>query len=75
MAYRHRDHAWMTSWGMKDGKTYTVVVMVEHGGGGSSTAGPVAVKVYDALFGPVAGRAAPETMRNGESREQTEQGD
>ncbi|MDR2124749.1 MAG: penicillin-binding protein 2 [Desulfovibrio sp.] len=75
MAYRHRDHAWMTSWGMKDGKTYTVVVMVEHGGGGSSTAGPVAVKVYDALFGPVAGRAARETTQNGESRGQAERRD
>ena len=36
----------------KDGKAYVVVVMVEHGGGGSSVAGPVAKKVYDQLFGP-----------------------
>jgi penicillin-binding protein 2 len=53
MSYFHRDHAWLTSWGMKDGKTYVVVVMVEHGGGGSSTAGPVVARVYEALFGPV----------------------
>jgi penicillin-binding protein 2 len=53
MSYRHRDHAWLTSWGMKDGKTYVVVVMVEHGGGGSSTAGPIVAKVFEALFGPV----------------------
>lgn len=52
MSYMHRDHAWFASWGMKDGKTYVVVVMVEHGGGGSSTAGPIASKVYDALFDP-----------------------
>jgi penicillin-binding protein 2 len=52
MEFLHRDHAWLTSWGMKDGKTYVVVVMAEHGGAGSSTAGPITVKVYDALFGP-----------------------
>lgn len=59
MAYMHRDHAWLTSWGMKDGKTYVVVVMVEHGGGGSATAGPIVAKVFEALFGPVPDRAAP----------------
>ena len=53
MQYLHRDHAWLTSWGMKDGKTYVVVVMAEHGGGGSVTAGPITVKVYEALFGPI----------------------
>jgi penicillin-binding protein 2 len=53
MTYRHRDHAWLTAWGMKDGKTYVVVVMVEHGGGGSATAGPIVAKVFEALFGPV----------------------
>ena len=59
MAYMHRDHAWFASWGMKDGKTYVVVVMVEHGGGGSSTAGPVAAKMFEALFGPVEPGVAP----------------
>lgn len=52
LAWRERDHAWITTWGKKDGKTYVVTVMVEHGGGGSSVAGPVASKVYDYLFGP-----------------------
>lgn len=52
MAYMHRDHAWLVAWGMKEGKTYVVSVMVEHGGGGSSTAGPIVSKVFDALFGP-----------------------
>ena len=52
MEYAQRDHAWVTTWGIKDGKAYVVVVMVEHGGGGSSVAGPVAKKVYDQLFGP-----------------------
>ncbi len=53
MAYLHRDHAWIASWGMKDGKTYVVITMVEHGGGGGAVAGPITAKVYDALFGPV----------------------
>ena len=52
MEYAQRDHAWVTTWGIKDGKSYVVVVMVEHGGGGSSVAGPVAKKVYDHLYGP-----------------------
>ena len=43
----------------KNGKTYVVVVMVEHGGGGSSVAGPVAKKIYDYLFGPDTGAPAP----------------
>ncbi len=55
MEYAQRDHAWIATWGIKDGKSYVVVVMVEHGGGGSSVAGPVARKVYEHLFGPAAG--------------------
>ena len=61
MAYYHRDHAWLISWGMKDGKSYVVAVMVEHGGGGSTTAGPVTAKIYNALFGPVGGAKPPES--------------
>lgn len=55
MEYMQRDHAWITTWGRKDGKTYVVVVMVEHGGGGSKAAGPVAKKIYQHLFGPDTG--------------------
>lgn len=51
MEYAQRDHAWVATWGQKDGKSYVVVVMVEHGGGGSKVAGPVAKKVYEFLFG------------------------
>jgi penicillin-binding protein 2 len=54
MEYAQRDHAWIATWGVKDGKRYVIVVMVEHGGGGSSVAGPVARKIYDHLFGPEA---------------------
>ncbi|MDR2055092.1 MAG: penicillin-binding protein 2 [Desulfovibrio sp.] len=58
MEYAQRDHAWIVTWGAKDGKRYVIVVMVEHGGGGSSVAGPVARKIYDHLFGPEAALAA-----------------
>ena len=34
MAYLERDHAWIASYGRKDGKDVVVVVMLEHGGGG-----------------------------------------
>ncbi|MDR1856086.1 MAG: penicillin-binding protein 2 [Desulfovibrio sp.] len=51
MEYSQRDHAWIATWGTKNDKTYVVVVMVEHGGGGSSVAGPIAAKMYDHLFG------------------------
>lgn len=55
MEYAQRDHAWIATWGRKDGKSYVVIVMVEHGGGGSKVAGPVAKKVYERLFGPDTG--------------------
>ena len=58
MAYEHRDHAWMATWGVKDGKTYVVIVMLEHGGGGSSAAGPLAVAMYEKLFGPIPPKTA-----------------
>lgn len=53
LPWEQRDHAWVATWGRKDGKTYVVIAMVEHGGGGGSAAGPVAKKVYEHLFGPV----------------------
>lgn len=55
MEYAQRDHAWIATWGRKDGKSYVVIVMIEHGGGGSKVAGPVAKKVYERLFGPDTG--------------------
>jgi penicillin-binding protein 2 len=52
MPYEQRDHAWLASWGKKDGKTYVVVCLVEHGGHGGEIAGPIVRKVYEQLFGP-----------------------
>jgi penicillin-binding protein 2 len=51
MPYRERDHGWLASFGKKDGRTYVAVCMVEHGGHGSSAAGPVLKEVYRFLFG------------------------
>lgn len=48
--YQFRDHAWMISFGQRDDAGYVVVAMVEHGGGGGSTAGPIIKAVYDYLF-------------------------
>ncbi|TVM17579.1 penicillin-binding protein 2 [Oceanidesulfovibrio indonesiensis] len=49
--YKHRDHAWMASWGQKGDQRYVVVCMVEHGGGGGSTAGPIVREIFRHLFG------------------------
>ena len=62
MPYEQRDHAWLASWGRKDGKTFVVVCLVEHGGHGGEVAGPIVRKVYEYLFGPAPAkvqRAAP----------------
>ena len=56
MPYEQRDHAWLASWGRKDGKTYVVVCLVEHGGHGGEVSGPMARKVYEYLFGPAPGK-------------------
>lgn len=53
--WKYRDHAWIATWGIKDGKSYVVVCMLEHGGHGGEAAGPVAKAVYDYLFGPAPG--------------------
>ena len=55
MEFRQRDHAWIGSWGEKDGKRVVVVTMIEHGGGGGAVAGPVTKAVYNILFPPEPG--------------------
>ncbi len=51
MKYFERDHAWMASYGIKGTQRLVVVAMIEHGGGGSSVAGPLVKQVYDLIFG------------------------
>jgi penicillin-binding protein 2 len=56
MPYKYRDHAWLASFGEKDGRRYVVVVLVEHGGHGGEVAGPWPRAVFDYLFGPPPGK-------------------
>ncbi|MCF8029424.1 MAG: penicillin-binding protein 2 [Desulfohalobiaceae bacterium] len=48
--YKYRDHAWMVSYGIKGQKKYVVAALIEHGGHGSSAAGPLVKSIYDYLF-------------------------
>ncbi|MEG6549098.1 penicillin-binding protein 2 [Desulfocurvibacter africanus] len=62
IAYEFRDHAWLVSWGVKDGRAVVIVCLVEHGGHGGEAAGPVSRAIYDYLFGPLGGTST--TMEN-----------
>lgn len=66
MPYRYRDHAWIATWGEKAGKSYVVVVLLEHGGHGGSDAGPIARSVYDYLLGPAPAKVADKVRREPE---------
>ncbi len=48
--YGFRHHAWMASFGEQGDQSYVVVALVEHGGMGGSTAGPIVKSIYDHLF-------------------------
>lgn len=48
--YRYRDHAWFTSFAPADKPEIAVTVLVEHGGHGGSTAGPIAKKLLEKYF-------------------------
>jgi penicillin-binding protein 2 len=48
--YQYRDHAWMASFATNGERSYAIACLVEHGGHGSSAAGPVVKAVIDHLF-------------------------
>jgi penicillin-binding protein 2 len=48
--YKHRDHAWFTSFAPAESPEIAVTVLVEHGGHGGSAAAPVAKKVLERYF-------------------------
>ena len=50
VAYKHRDHAWFTSFAPAENPEIAVTVLVEHGGHGGSAAAPVAQKVLERYF-------------------------
>ncbi|WDL70126.1 penicillin-binding protein 2 [Helicobacter winghamensis] len=49
MEYFHRSQAWITAFLPADNPRYVITIMVEHGGSGSGTGGPVLVKLSNAL--------------------------
>jgi penicillin-binding protein 2 len=46
LAYFLRSHAWFTSYAPFEDPKYIVTILVEHGGHGGSTAGPIAADIY-----------------------------
>lgn len=50
LAYFHRSHAWITTYAPYDKPQYIVTVLIEHGGHGGSTSGPIAADIYKWLF-------------------------
>ncbi len=50
LAYYHRSHAWITTYAPFNDPEYIVTVLVEHGGHGGSTAGPIAADIYKWLY-------------------------
>jgi penicillin-binding protein 2 len=51
MPFKYRDHAWFTSFAPADDPQLVVTVFVEHGGGGSRVAAPIAQALYAKYFG------------------------
>ncbi len=50
LAYFHRSHAWITTYAPYDNPQFIVTVLVEHGGHGGSTAGPIVADIYKWLY-------------------------
>jgi len=50
LAYFHRSHAWITTYAPYDNPQYIVTMLVEHGGHGGSTAGPIVAEIYKWLY-------------------------
>ena len=46
LSYYSRSHAWLTTYGPFKNPKYVVTVLVEHGGHGGSTSGPIAAEIY-----------------------------
>ena len=50
LAYYHRSHAWLTTYGPYRHPQYVVTILVEHGGHGGSAAGPMVKAIYNWLY-------------------------
>jgi len=68
--WRHRDHALFVGYGPVEAPRYAVAVVVEHGGGGSSMAAPIAADVLrEALrIDPLAPPVGPTAALDGSTR-------
>ena len=49
LAYFHRSHAWLTTFGPYKHPQFVVTVLIEHGGHGGSAAGGIVSKIYNYL--------------------------
>ncbi len=49
LAYFHRSHAWLTTFGPYKKPQFVVTVLIEHGGHGGSAAGEIVSKIYNWL--------------------------
>lgn len=50
MEYYRRSHAWVTTYAPYKNPKFVVTVLVEHGGGGGATSGPIAKAIYKKLY-------------------------
>jgi penicillin-binding protein 2 len=50
LAYFHRSHAWLTTYAPFSNPQIVVTMLVEHGGHGGSTAGPMVADIYKWLY-------------------------
>ena len=50
LSYFKRSHAWLTTYAPFNKPKYVVTVLVEHGGHGGSTSGPIAGKIYRWMY-------------------------
>jgi penicillin-binding protein 2 len=50
LAYFKKSHAWITTYAPYKKPEYVVTVLMEHGGHGGSSAGPVAARIYRWLY-------------------------
>lgn len=49
MEYYHRSHAWITAYLPYKNPKFVITVLVEHGGGGSSSAGPILASIANKM--------------------------
>ena len=49
LAYFHRSHAWLTTYGPYKNPQFVVTILIEHGGHGGEAGGEIASKIYNYL--------------------------